>query len=447
MSSTKPPPPPGSTADGLNVDLDLELDPETQQLPRDLGEASSLDLSVDVVDLSVDGFGEGSPSVHAAATLETDGAPDASAPMVVVMEERPAGLVETLGRLGFRVRSAQTGVETMSLAAELRPAWVLVGPGDGERRRVLCAALRTRIPTTKVAVVLPAGVVAPTDVQATFPWPLPPDGVVAASLGVSAGHAKPGAQPSKVATRVVPPTAALSAQSGTASGFSLSVPLLTADASATGSIPAPRPGTPLDADEAQREPQGEPTLTLAVPAPAAMAPVPVGPSRQPRSPLVLSPTAPPKPTAHKSAVNKVGNKVGNKVAGASVPPAKAGIGDDLSTLAVPRVTLPMTGDADDGPTAPSIRAAAPRQSPAVVLSSAELLRDAASLLWSLDSCARYLEDLEAHHIKGAEAHARVVRAAAHLLTELHARLDAGHEPRDPSEGDAGTGGNTGGSTK
>lgn len=130
------------------------------------------------------------------AERRDDGAPD-----LVVFEPSTRGLKERIAALGYRVRVAASGVDVMSLVAARPTAAVLCGPmQDGERRRLLTAALRVRFPQVPVVYVTThAGTsegvhgAIREGAQAVMQWPLPADEQIHACLG---GYLRRGAAPS-----------------------------------------------------------------------------------------------------------------------------------------------------------------------------------------------------------------------------------------------------------
>jgi len=352
---------PGGTAEGSSS--------RTQRMPPGLVEPPS---SVDISVLDQAGAGDATQ-------------PTMSRPRVVVLEERPVGLADALARLGFLVRPAVTGVETMSMCGEHAPLAVVVGPGDAERRRVLTGALRLRFPGIAVVYVLPSpGDAALRDgargdgVHAVLPWPLPASAQVLAAIPHRT-EPQPLSGPLPSVTKVIPPTAALPVRSG-------GVPELSADESATGSVPMRRPAGIARQASPTQAPTSSPPLETTVPV--------ARPVR--KRPLL-------------------------------------GL-DELATLQVERVALPVTREgaeqAAEEATSPTVRPAA-QGSGAPLAELAGLLRTSVPILWSLDDCARFLDDLAAHHVTGAETHARTVRQVARLLAQMQARANDVDPHRDP----------------
>ena len=326
----------------------------TQRMPHMLVEPSS---SFDISILDQAGAGEATQ-------------PTMSRPRVVVLEERQVGLGDALAKMGFLVRPAVTGVETMSMCAEHAPLAVVVGPGDAERRRVLTGALRLRFTGIAVVYVLPAPDAALREaaladgVHAVLPWPLP----VAAQVLAAIPHRtepQPLSGPLPSVTRVIPPAGLPARSSG--------VPELSADESATGSVPVRRPAG---------------IERLATRAPTSSPP-----------PETTIPVA--RPVLKRPVVGL----------------------DELATLQVERLAMPGTRDGPDDVTSPSVRPAVVVDHRAPAGELAALLRNSVPILWSLDDCARFLDDLAAHHVSGAETHAKTVRQVARLLAQMQSRAD------------------------
>jgi hypothetical protein len=292
--------------------------------------------------------------------------PSVARPRIIVMEERVVGLADALERMGFMIRPARTGVEAISLCTESVPLAVVVGPGDGERRRILTGALSVRFPQVPVVHVLAAGDATKSigDGPRVLSWPLPSTAEVMAVIPHRVDVAVHAPLPS--ITRVVPPTAAMVARSVS------DVPELSADQSETGSIPRKRPSMPR---LAMGSPPPEDTMS-------ALRPSAEGP----------------------------------------LPPMELPFEDD--TLQVAKVALPMTSMSDERSTSPGMRPAANVQDALAPRGEiVDVLRAVAPFLWGLDDCARFLDDLSQHHVKGADVHARTVRLVARLLAQLHARID------------------------
>ena len=98
---------------------------------------------------------------------------------------------------------------------------------------------------------------------------------------------------------------------------------------------------------------------------------------------------------------------------------------ELETLQVERLAMPGTQDGSDDVTSPSMRpavaVAVDHRAPQGEL--AALLRNSVPVLWSLDDCARFLDDLAAHHVSGADTHAKTVRLVARLLAQMQSRAN------------------------
>jgi len=105
---------------------------------------------------------------------------------------------------------------------------------------------------------------------------------------------------------------------------------------------------------------------------------------------------------------------------------------------VAKVAMPMTSMSDERSAVADDRSTSPGMKPAADVQDAlvprgeivDILRAVAPFLWGLDDCARFLDDLSAHHVQGADVHARTVRLVARLLAQLHARVDE-LDPRAP----------------
>lgn len=125
---------------------------------------------------------------------------------LVVFEPMPIGLAEALGRLGYSVRAATSGVDAMSLVAERPPSVLVCGPAsDAERRRLLAAALRLRFPTVPIVYVSShagrddavAGALR-EGAKALLAWPLPAPDEVDRVLGRSSSSGETAAWPKPV---------------------------------------------------------------------------------------------------------------------------------------------------------------------------------------------------------------------------------------------------------
>lgn len=324
--------------------------------------------------------------------------PTLSRPQLVVMEEKNLGVADALARMGYLVRQATTGVEAMSLVGQRAPNAVISAPGDPERRRVLVGALRLRFPHVPVVILLPQIDDAARDlarkdgVHAVLTWPLPHRVDVYAAIPGSPAVTTP-AQSSSSApkTRLVPPTAGMPPLPSTSSSPS-SVPMdLSADASAeqsaVSSMPVPLPPQflmPLAEAQASLAPQ--PTQTLS------------------SNGLDLARLA-----------EAAGRPKGlQKMTELPAEPVQS------DTLV--RIEIPQTSEGEMAPTAPGRPAASLEGLDAQSLK--DVLSALAPLLWGLDDCARYLDDLHVHHVGGADVHARTVRRAASLLAHLHERSNS-----------------------
>ncbi len=200
------------------VELPVMEASRTQRIPAGMIRASS-SLHVSVV-----GDGSDSDADHGGDESDFGEAttPSLARPQIVVMEERPGGLVEALTTCGFHVRRATSGLEAMSLVAQHQVVAVVVAPGDAERRRVLTVAVRQHHRHVAVIHVLAriddaskraAMIVGASGVLS---WPLPPIEQVLAVI----------------------PQSALTAASSSLAPFAehtAEVPLLSADASAINS--------------------------------------------------------------------------------------------------------------------------------------------------------------------------------------------------------------------
>lgn len=323
---------------------------------------------------------------------------------LVVMEEKAVGLADALARLGYLIRPATTGVEAMSLVANRAPHAVIAGPGDAERRRVLVGALRLRFPHVPVVLVMPvvdegSREMARRDgVHAVLSWPLPGWADVYAAIPGSQGMG-PTPRPSQnePKTLVVPPTAALAPVPSTHERA-----LLSADQSAEFSRNFATPASMA----VTLPPQF--MTPLPPPATASLPPDATATLLQPR----IDVSGPRRPAGVEKRPEQPGKR----------PPAKRAETrgesktDDYDTLNVARVEVPLTGD-ENAATTPS----RPGMEAARLPDVQELLAAVAPLLWGLDDCARYLEDLQTQHVVDAGTHAKTVRLAARLLSQLHAR--------------------------
>jgi CheY-like chemotaxis protein len=120
----------------------------------------------------------------AMTTSEFDLWPDSEverSDLVVFESESGGEIADRLLQLDYTVRMAATGVDVMVLVAERPTAGVVVGPtSDGEQRRLLCAAIRTRFPGVPVVYVSAHADIADgvdgalrEGAQAVLAWPLP----------------------------------------------------------------------------------------------------------------------------------------------------------------------------------------------------------------------------------------------------------------------------------
>ncbi len=425
MATRKGPPPGDEGSSG-----------RTQRLPRMLVEPSSLDVSIAVED-----------GVFAVGDDATQ--PTMSRPQLIVMEEKPVGLADALARLGFLVRPAATGVEAMSLVAERLPNAVITGPGDTERRRVLVGALRLRFPGVPVVIVLPvspakkaiddaaADVAKKDGAHAVLPWPLPSAGEVYAAIPGSPRVNVNRSSGSAPKTVVAPASAALPALASSVEDS----PLLSADfsaeqsaafalpgpASSTGSMPQSRPliHKPIATELSQKPTTLPPQFMTPLPLP----PPPSAPQKQ--KPPASSPPPEATQTLLAPRIDVAAEKSnapikaprGGIPAGVERRPRTA-TGDDLATLNVPRLNIPMTREGDENvETSPGKPAANVQAALEPRGDIKDVLLAVAPFVWGLDDCARYLDDLHAHHVAGADVHARTVRLVANLLAQLQARVD------------------------
>ena len=402
----------------------------TQRLPRMLVEPSSLEVSIAV-------FDDGQQPEDATQ-------PTMSRPQLIVMEERLVGLADALAKLGFLVRPAATGVETMSLVAERAPNAVIAGPGDPERRRVLTGALRLRFPQVPVILVLQKVDDAVVDAarregaHAVLTWPLPQAAEVYAAIPGSPGPrpifddvtapppARPPGPPAPVRvqssgsapkTMVVPPSAALPALPSSMEQRALYSADGSAEDSMTGSMPQARPFIEQRV-HTEVSPPRPPTLPAEF-----MTPLPLPPTPQ-RPPPPVAHSSPP-PDATRTMLQPRIDVSGPAARPAGItrrPPTSSN--DDLATLAVARVSVPLTREGDENvETSPGKPAADVQDAIAPRGEIRDVLLAVAPFLWGLDDCARYLEDLHGHHVAGADVHARTVRLVARLLAQLQARVD------------------------
>ncbi|MDP2344472.1 MAG: hypothetical protein Q8O67_26185 [Deltaproteobacteria bacterium] len=399
----------------------------TQRLPRMLVEPSSLEVSIAFMD---------EPNDDATQ-------PTLSRPSLIVMEERPVGLADALAKMGFLVRPAQTGVETMSLVAERAPNAVIAGPGDPERRRVLTGALRLRFPHVAVVLVLQKVDDAVVDAarregaHAVLTWPLPAPSEVYAAIPAAKGASKPvfddvTAAP-MLAASALPPVRVQS--SGSAPKTMVTPPssappplqssveeraMYSADGSAeasmlgepmTSSMPTPRPHVAMRS-QTEISPQRPPTLPAEFLTPLPMPPAPPA-------------QASPPPEATRTMLQPRLDVTGTPARPRGImrrPPTSTS--DDLATLNVVRVNVPLTREGDENvETSPGKPAADVQDAIAPRGEIRDVLLAVAPFLWGLDDCARYLEDLHGHHVAGADVHARTVRLVARLLAQLQARVD------------------------
>lgn len=172
--------------------MSRDWEESTEPLPGAFDERS-LELGLDLsrASLSADA---------ALASLWSEERRDEAAPDFVVFEPATRGLADRISALGYRVRVASSGVDVMTLVAARPTAAVICGPmQDGERRRLLTAALRVRFPQVPVVYVTShagssEGVhgAIREGAQAVLPWPLPPDDNIHACLG---GYARPAPPP------------------------------------------------------------------------------------------------------------------------------------------------------------------------------------------------------------------------------------------------------------
>ena len=119
--------------------------------------------------------------------------------------------------------------------------------------------------------------------------------------------------------------------------------------------------------------------------------------------------------------------------GANVGPAvgpaagRAAQGDlDSSTVAVPRVDLTASDEAAVR-TTPNLRQPTSRAAmgPAAIAArpAREIVRALAPLVWSLDDCARFLDDISEREGDQARQHAAVARQVARLIAALQVSAD------------------------
>jgi hypothetical protein len=91
---------------------------------------------------------------------------------------------------------------------------------------------------------------------------------------------------------------------------------------------------------------------------------------------------------------------------------------------VARIDMPAS-DEDDARTTPVARSAAGLVS-SPTRDGRDVVRALAPLVWSLDDCARYLDELARHDGASApvaSAHAATARAVSRLLAELQLHVD------------------------
>ncbi len=121
-------------------------DPAVTQRLSGMAAPASSSFSVSIIADTPDGLSsrDGFPAAGPDDDFGEATTPSLARPQIVVMEERPAGLVDALTACGFHVRVATSGLQAISLTTLHQIVAVVVGPGDAERRRVLTVALRQR---------------------------------------------------------------------------------------------------------------------------------------------------------------------------------------------------------------------------------------------------------------------------------------------------------------